>query len=92
MKAMSPRFPVVVMGIFFLLFLRPISAQVSGQISGYVVDQSGSSIPNSTVSLTNDLTSQTRTAKTDTAGSFVFPNLVPGNYSLSATQAGFRRY
>ena len=49
---------------------------VSGQISGTVADAGGSVIPAASVVLTNDLTRQTRTFTTESAGAFVFTNLV----------------
>ena len=65
---------------------------VSGQISGTVADAGGSVIPAASVVLTNDLTRQTRTFTTESAGAFVFTNLVAGNYSIRITLTGFKAY
>ena len=63
---------------------------LSGQISGHVDDTSGRSIVGCTVQLTNDLTKQVREVQTDASGTFVFVELLRGNYSVRVTQAGFR--
>jgi hypothetical protein len=68
------------------------SQSVTGQISGTVTDASGEVIVGATVRLTHDLSQQVRTFVTDTNGSFVFTNLVPGDYSVRVTMAGFRGY
>ena len=65
---------------------------VTGQISGNVVDPAGAVIPGVNVLLTNDLSKQVHNFTTDSNGSFVFTSLVPGNYSLKVTQAGFKIY
>lgn len=68
------------------------SQSVTGQISGTVTDASGGVIVGATVRLTHDLSQQVRTFVTDTSGSFVFTNLVPGDYSVRVGMAGFRGY
>src|SRR3954470_20793818 len=65
---------------------------LTGQISGSVTDPSGGAVANSAVQLTNMQTSQTRSANTDTDGRFVFTELLPGNYSLSIQNPGFKKY
>jgi hypothetical protein len=66
---------------------------VTGQISGTVTDPAGALIGGATVQLTNDLTKQIRTLVTgSTSGSFIFTDLVPGNYSVQVTLAGFKTY
>ena len=65
---------------------------VTGQISGVVADPSGASVVGATILLTNELSKQVRTFKTDAEGSFIFPDLVPGDYDISISQAGFRTF
>ncbi len=83
------------LGIVALLLsvLPALNAQsVTGQISGTVVDPGGAVVAGSTVKLTNDLTKQVRTLTTAASGNFIFPDLVPGNYSVQISQAGFKAY
>lgn len=71
----------------------PTFAQgLTGQISGSIQDQSGSVVLGATVSIRNINTAQERTINTDQAGTFVFTQLLPGRYSLTATATGFRQY
>ena len=63
---------------------------VTGQISGVVVDPSGAAVSGAEVRLTQDSTKQIRTFATDSTGSFVFTNMVPGVYTLRIAMAGFK--
>lgn len=65
---------------------------VTGQVSGVVVDPSGAAVAGAEAGLTHDLTKQVRTFTTDSSGSFVFTNMVPGAYTLRITMAGFKAH
>ena len=68
----------------------PIHAQVAGAtLSGTVTDASGGFIPHVQVSIKNLATRLTRTVSTDSAGFYSAPNLLPGNYEVTTTAAGF---
>ncbi len=54
------------------------AAQTFGQISGQVTDASGGILVGATVVVTNTQTNAVREAVTNSAGSYVFPNLLPG--------------
>src|SRR5450759_714671 len=88
------RFASLVTVLICLLAALPAvyGQSVTGQISGNVVDSAGAVIPGVKVLLTNDLSKQVHNFTTDSNGSFVFTNLVPGAYSLKVTQAGFKVY
>ena len=68
------------------------SQGLTGSVSGSVVDPSGSAIPGAEVTLTNVATSQSRQAKTDANGDFVFTQLLPGTFRLTVSAKGFKRY
>jgi len=66
------------------------AAQVTGQISGRVVDASAAPIPNAQVALTLARSSVTfAQAVTPASGAFVFPALRPGTYDLTVKAMGF---
>src|ERR1017187_1919147 len=65
---------------------------VTGQISGTVADSADSVIAGATAQLTNDLTKQVRSITTEASGSFIFANLVPGDYSIHVSHPGFKAY
>jgi hypothetical protein len=61
----------------------------TGQIVGTVQDQSGAVIPGVEVQLQNEETKAIQTATASTDGGFVFPTVLPGSYTLTATKQGF---
>src|SRR5215813_43624 len=74
-----------------LALLPALNGQsVTGQITGTVADSSGGALVGASVSLTNDISHQVRSFTTESNGSFVFTNLVPGAYSLKVSMAGFK--
>ncbi|HZR58558.1 MAG TPA: TonB-dependent receptor [Terriglobales bacterium] len=76
---------------FFLLTLSVISgwAQSSGTIEGTVTDPSGAVVPNAHVEIHNPVSGFNRSAITDSAGRFSFPNVPYNPYHLSVTAEGF---
>ena len=74
-----------------ILFAGNLRAQVgnSGTIEGTVTDPSGAAIPNATVTIHNPGQRLDRTAKTDTSGSFSFPNVAFNPYHFTVTAPGF---
>src|SRR5690349_18122442 len=62
----------------------------TGLISGTVSDPSGASVPNATVEVTNVATGNTQKQSVNATGQYVFPNVVPGDYTLKITAQGFR--
>ena len=68
----------------------PAFAQTpSGEISGTVVDSSGSVLPGVRVTLTNAATNAIRLTQSNETGVYVFPAVPPGNYNLKVELEGF---
>src|ERR1700674_3138307 len=66
------------------------SAQESrGSLTGKVSDQNGAVLPGATVVIKNIETNAASTSTTNDEGSYTFPLLQPGNYSLTVTATGF---
>src|SRR5437899_9942389 len=61
-----------------------------GTETGRSVDASGGSVAEDSVTLTNNDTGVRRTAQTNSAGVYSFPDLPPGTYRLGADAKGFR--
>jgi hypothetical protein len=76
-----------------LAFVSVVQAQTtSGTISGTVVDPAGSSIPEATVTVTDLATHATRTAVTNSSGTFTVPSLQPGTYTTIVEKTGFEKF
>ena len=68
------------------------SAQtIYGSIRGIVSDPSSAIVANAKVTLTNEGTSAERTATTNNTGEYVFSQVIPGTYTVSVENAGFKK-
>ena len=77
-----------------LLSLGPLTtrstAQVAGgTITGSITDDSGAVIPAAQVSITNSETDVTRVSTANSDGFYTVPNLVPGEYQVTASAPNF---
>ncbi len=81
------------MMLFALLAAVPAAyAQGLGSISGTVTDPSGAIIPSAKVTATQTATGTTTVVNTSGSGIYVFPSLLPANYSIAIEAAGFRSF
>ena len=67
------------------------SQAVNGTIVGTVTDSQGGSIANAKITLVETNTKIVRTRQTNESGSYGFPDLPPGTYSVEAQTAGFKK-
>jgi outer membrane receptor protein involved in Fe transport len=65
---------------------------VSGSINGYVTDNSGASIAEAVVVITNEQTGIDKKTSTDSSGFYNVTSLVPGQYSVAIQQKGFSSF
>jgi hypothetical protein len=89
-----PRTAACIFGLLVLFqFLSPLVAFPQGEttsaIIGQVSDESGAAVPGSMVTITNTETGLKRSATTDDAGRFNFPQLKPGTYAVKVEAEGF---
>ncbi len=76
---------------FGLVGLVSAQEETSATITGQVTDSTGAAVANASVVVTNTSTGQSRTVQTNDEGSYnVFP-LIPGTYTLSVEQPGFKK-
>jgi hypothetical protein len=74
-----------------LSFAGRLSAQaVSGTITGLVTDPSGAVIPGVAMTATDVATGITHTATTGSEGTYSFPQLPIGTYTVTAARSGFQ--
>ncbi len=62
----------------------------SSSLSGTVTDPSGAVVPNAKVTAHNEATGQEQTLTTNGAGTYTFPNLPIGNYTVKVEAPGFQ--
>ena len=75
------------------IFLPPDPGpNVTGSITGAVLDKSGSQIPAVNVKLSSETTAATREAATGPSGSFQFNAIQAGSYTLCVEHPGFQGY
>jgi hypothetical protein len=75
----------------FLMAASAAAQTVTGEIRGPVRDSSGGVLPGVTVTVTNTATGLTRTDATSDTGTYVFPSLPIGTYTVAAELQGFRK-
>jgi hypothetical protein len=79
-------------GALFLLFIFavPVRAQFGASLAGTVLDPTGASIPQATVTLINPATEVTQISTTNETGAYHFNELAPGHYTLQVAAPGFK--
>lgn len=76
-----------------LLSLSPLAkAMESSAVGGIVRDESGGLVAGAKVVLTEKSKRLVHTSETESNGSFLFPSVLAGTYTLYAEKAGFRAY
>src|ERR1700688_2662189 len=77
---------------WFYLFLPEAAfsqGETTSAIIGQVSDTSGAALAGATITITNTETGLKRSATTDDAGRFNFPQLKPDTYAVKAEAEGF---
>jgi hypothetical protein len=71
--------------------IGPVNAQeFRGSLSGTITDAQGAVMQGATVAIKNVATNQEATTTTNESGSYSFPLLPPGKYTLKVTTQGFK--
>jgi hypothetical protein len=87
-------FPALFAILLVTLALAPgAQAQgITGSITGTVTDSTGAIVSGAAVTVRNVDTNATRNVTTSDIGSYMVPQLHPGNYSVKVNKAGFKLY
>jgi hypothetical protein len=75
-----------------ILFAPTLYAQGTGSITGTVRDNTGAVVPKANITLTDTGTKTSLKTTTNTDGEFLEAAIPPGNYDLSISVPGFKRY
>ncbi|MCA1580566.1 MAG: TonB-dependent receptor [Acidobacteria bacterium] len=82
--------PILILVAICLLATGPAAvAQTTGSITGAVNDNDGKPLPGVTVEATSPALQGTRVVVTSGNGTYRFPSLSPGTYTVKATLSGF---
>ena len=65
--------------------------QDNAAITGTVTDSTGAAVASANITLTNTATGQVRQVTSNTAGSYLFPNVGVGRYTLETSVTGFQK-
>ena len=68
-----------------------LAQTITGRITGSVLDQSGAAVPGASVTALNVATGVNTTTRSDQSGIYNFQFLPIGNYTVTATAAGFQK-
>src|SRR5262245_37671811 len=83
---------ILIASVGVLVLALSVHAQTSsGSIAGTVVDPQQAAVANASVNLIEAEKKITLSAKSDAEGRFVFPNVLPGKYTLTVESPGFKK-
>src|SRR6266403_300593 len=83
---------VFLLAIILGVSSAPLAGQaVNATVLGTVSDSTGAAVANAKVTITETNTNISRSTQTNDSGNYVFPDLPPGTYRVTAEQTGFKR-
>lgn len=85
---MFKRLLLLFVSVVFLA-TQALAQTTTGLITGTITDNSGAVIPNTKVTAVNNGTGISATAESRSDGIYLFPQLLPGTYTVTATKQGF---
>ncbi len=85
-------FPLLCLLAFLLVPCRSTAQIDRGEVTGTVSDSSGAVVQKAAITLTNDDTTAKITTESTGTGTYVFDDMIPGNYTLDAEAPGFEKY
>lgn len=83
------RVSLLVVSTFLIAGLARAQVRTTGQLSGTVVDASGAALSATTITARDASTGLSKSVTANAAGQYIFPDLQPGSYQVTATVQGF---
>ena len=82
-----------VLGVFLFLMQASVARgqRLDGSLRVEVGDTSGASIVDAKVTVTNEATNVSVSSNASSAGTYVFPNLLVGTYTVTVEKTGFKK-
>ena len=82
----------VFMVLFLLIGIPAFAQETRATLTGRVTDKTGAIVPGVQIAVTNMDTGAKTSVKSNGAGDYTVPFLIPGRYSVSVDQPGFSKY
>jgi len=80
------------LSVLALTTLAALAQDARGSLVGKVADPQGAMVAGAEVTVLNNATNVKLTAKSNNAGSFIVPYLLPGTYKLTVELSGFKKF
>ncbi|MGH9601533.1 MAG: TonB-dependent receptor domain-containing protein [Terriglobales bacterium] len=78
--------------MILLLAANTFAQRLDGTLRGLVTDPQGAVVSGAKVTAEKDGTGVVQTTETSNAGTYVFPNLLTGNYTVTVEASGFQKF
>jgi len=87
------RFFIGVLGVFLFLLQASVAhgQRLDGGLRVEVGDSTGASVVDAKVTVTNEATNVSVSTNASSAGTYVFPNLLVGTYTVTVEKTGFKK-
>ncbi|SPF50593.1 conserved exported hypothetical protein [Candidatus Sulfopaludibacter sp. SbA4] len=82
---------IAIVSVLLLMTTIGSAQTTNASIYGSILDSSGAAIPKASVTATNVKTGVALSTVSNDSGIYIFPSLLPGDYTVSAEVAGFRK-
>src|SRR5712692_9369835 len=83
---------LVALAVSVLIAMPLLAQRTTGTLRGQVLDPQGAVVQNAQVKVTNDATGVSQTILTTSAGTYNFPSILPGTYTVTVEAKGFKGY
>lgn len=80
----------VIRCLLALLTATTLPAQSTGGVQGTITDITGAVIASAAVTISNRATGESHTVRTDSAGLYLGPSLIPGTYTVQVESPGMQ--
>jgi hypothetical protein len=88
----SAAFALLVVATALFFSVSAFAQRTTGTLRGQVLDPTGAAVANAQVTATNKETGVSTKIVTTSAGTYSFPSLLPGKYSVSIEFSGFKKH
>jgi hypothetical protein len=85
-------YSAMVLGLALIFSMPAMAQRTTGTLRGQVLDPAGAAVANAQVTATHTQTGVSAKITTTSAGTYDFPSLLPGKYTVTVEASGFKKY